>query len=100
MSLVKSHKFHKSSPHYLTNRNEIDTLIEWAVHGFVLLVGLIDLVITIVGRLEIVKGYDKVITLSRYWSKWSLVRHTSEQVTVGYSAHIAGHYLLLNIFAS
>ena len=66
MSLHKSHNFHKSSPQYLTNRNEIDTLIEWAVHGFVPLVGLIDLVITIVGRLEIVKGYDKVITLSRY----------------------------------
>ena len=56
MSLVKSHKFHKSSPHYLTNRNEIDTLIEGAVHGFVLLVGLIDLVITIVSRLEIKIG--------------------------------------------
>ena len=48
-------KFHKSSPYYLTNRNEIDTLIEWVVHGFVLLVGLIDLVITIVSRLEIVQ---------------------------------------------
>ena len=56
MSLHKSHNFHKSSPQYLTNRNEIDTLIEWAVHGFVLLVGLIDLVITIVSRLEIKIG--------------------------------------------
>jgi len=53
-------------PTIILNWNEIDTLIEWAVHGFVLLVGLIDLVITIVSR------------------------HTSEQVTVGYSAHIGG----------
>ena len=64
--LAPLEKFHKLSPHYLTNRNEIDTLIEWAVHGFVLLVGLIDLVITIVSRSERVKVSGKVITLSRY----------------------------------
>ena len=31
-------------------RREIDTLMEWTVHGFVLLVGLIDLVVTIITR--------------------------------------------------
>lgn len=54
-------------PTLILNWREIDTLMEWAVHGFVLLVGLIDLVVTIVSR------------------------HTSGQdLTVGYSAHVAG----------
>jgi len=54
-------------PTLILNWREIDTLMEWTVHGFVLLVGLIDLVVTII------------------------TRHTSgEAVTVGYSAHIAG----------
>jgi len=54
-------------PTLILNWREIDTLMEWTVHGFVLLVGLIDLVVTII------------------------TRHTSgEAITVGYSAHIAG----------